>query len=73
VSYYKSALGRKKFIEGTYHGTVYSGDPTKTTWGNTIRVRHYWKFILYKAGITKYELSVGGDDSSTMVESRDVS
>jgi hypothetical protein len=33
-----------------------------TTFGNTIRVISMYRFLLYKAGIKEYRMSVGGDD-----------
>lgn len=62
-----SWLSRKKkskikLFSGKVKGTVFSGHPTRTTFGNTLRVITFVKFILYLADITNYHLSVGGDD-----------
>jgi hypothetical protein len=43
-------------------GTVYSGDPTRTTFGNSLRVICYMEFILWLARINKYKVFVAGDD-----------
>lgn len=54
---------RFKWIKGKYVGTVYSGDPTKTTFGNSLRVFFYSLYSIHLAGITKFFISVAGDDS----------
>lgn len=58
------------FISGTFNGTVFSGHPTRTTLGNTIRVILYLKFTLALANIPKsaYKLYVGGDDTFLLLE-----
>lgn len=43
-------------------GTVTSGHPTRTTFGNTLRVIHYYKFIFSELNIKHYRMFVGGDD-----------
>lgn len=43
-------------------GTVTSGHPTRTTFGNTLRVIHYYKFIFSELNIVHYRMFVGGDD-----------
>ncbi len=45
---------RFKWIKGIYNGTVYSGDPTKTTFGNSLRVIFYTKYVLKLANIKNY-------------------
>jgi len=47
---------------------VKSGDPTKTTFGNTIRVICYLEFVLFNAKITKYKMYVSGDDIFLLLE-----
>jgi len=61
---YKLKIGKKFKTLFSYilYGGVASGDPCMTTFGNTIRVICMYRFILYKAGITDYRMSVGGDD-----------
>lgn len=49
-------------------GTVFSGSPTLTTLGNTMRVMYYYKFILHCAGIHDYVLRVAGDDAVIWVD-----
>jgi len=57
-------VGKRKvaFLKGTLHGTVFSGHPTRTTFGNSLRVILYKRYIMHKAGITDYLLYVVGDD-----------
>lgn len=61
---------RKKFVSFNTWGTVKSGDPTKTTLGNTIRVLTYIEYICFLAGITEdqYFKFVAGDDVLIMME-----
>jgi len=58
-------------MEGILHGTVYSGHPTRTTFGNSLRVFLYTDFIMKRAGITKYRIWVCGDDMLMLMEKRD--
>lgn len=44
------------------NGTVTSGHPTRTTFGNTLRVIKYYMFIFDELGIVHYSMFVGGDD-----------
>ncbi len=53
---------RRRLLQAQIYGTVSSGHPTRTTFGNTLRVIHYYKFILHEANIDKYHMYVGGDD-----------
>lgn len=62
---------RVKLISATIHGTVSSGHPTRTTFGNTLRVIHYYKFILNEANIKHYRMYVGGDDFFIMLPKSD--
>lgn len=52
-------------------GTVFSGSPTLTTLGNTMRVILCLKFTLVNAGITNYVLRVAGDDAVLWIERAD--
>jgi len=45
----------------TLRGTTFSGHPTKTTLGNTMRSILYYRFIAHKAGV-EADLLVAGDD-----------
>jgi hypothetical protein len=54
-------------------GTTFSGHPTRTTLGNTLRVIFYHLFALYKTGVPFdsllnlnpiFGLAVSGDDSA---------
>lgn len=49
-------------------GTVFSGSPTLTTLGNTMRVIYYYKFMLHHADIHEYVLRVAGDDAVIWLE-----
>lgn len=49
-------------------GTVYSGHPTRTTLGNTLRVLSYIELIRKKANILKLCPFVSGDDSLVIIE-----
>jgi len=51
-------------------GTVTSGDPLRTTLGNTMRLLSYLEYIAHLAGINASCL-VAGDDGLIIVESRD--
>jgi hypothetical protein len=74
VSYMKDMNGKRfAFLTGKFNGTVFSGHPTRTTLGNSIRVILYLRFVLYKAGIGKYSLYVGGDDVFLIIEAEDLS
>jgi hypothetical protein len=55
-------------LKGKFNGTVFSGHPTRTTLGNSLRVILYIRFIMWKCGITKYSLWVGGDDVFILLE-----
>jgi len=56
----------------TIKGTVFSGHPSRTTLGNSLRVMLYNLYMMEKAGITKYSLSVGGDDTFILLEKQDL-
>jgi hypothetical protein len=53
---------RFQFIKGKIVGTVFSGHPLRTTFGNSMRVYYYFKFIAHLAGISKIKIFVCGDD-----------
>jgi len=61
-----------KMCQGELHGTVYSGHPTRTTFGNSVRVYLYTDYIMKRAGITEYKIWVCGDDMLMIMESDDV-
>lgn len=60
---------KKRILEATLVGTVFSGHPTRTTYGNTLRVILYLKFTFFLAGIDKYSLFICGDDCLAIIES----
>jgi hypothetical protein len=72
---YKTKVGRffRKFFRVVIHGTVTSGHPTRTTFGNSLRVILYWKFIFHELNITDYEMFVGGDDFQSFILEKDLS
>ena len=53
-------------LTGTIQGTVYSGHPTKTTMGNTLRVYLYNQFVMQtRFGLAEnqsYKMFVAGED-----------
>lgn len=51
---------------------MFSGHPTRTTLGNSLRVMLYNLYMFEKAGIKKYSLSVGGDDTFIILEKEDL-
>lgn len=55
-------------------GTVFSGSPVLTTFGNTLRVIHSIKFMMEHARIdpSSYVLRVAGDDAVMWVERKDL-
>jgi len=61
---------KKVEIAGTVKGTVFSGHPTRTTWGNTLRVLSY---IYYIGRVCKYKFQpfVSGDDAVVIMERAD--
>lgn len=68
IAYVKGYDGKLKVVEATIEGTVFSGHPTRTTFGNTLRVIFYMKYSFHLAGIKKYSLFVCGDDVLAMIE-----
>lgn len=52
------------------NGTVFSGHPTRTTWGNTMRVLSYAHFIAYLADIPNncIKIHASGDDLLIFIE-----
>jgi len=70
---YKAKKGEKRFqrlFKGKLRGTVFSGHPTRTTWGNTLRVLSYAHFIKYLAKIPDNEIYIfaAGDDMLIFME-----
>lgn len=51
VATLKSRFGKHK-LNQKIRGTTFSGSPTRTTLGNTLRVFLYWKYICARAGLT---------------------
>jgi hypothetical protein len=68
TSYYKPDGKRKKLLNCIIRGTVFSGHPSRTTLGNTMRVALYFLFILHKAKIDHFSLHVAGDDTFLLIE-----
>jgi len=62
---------RRKVISGAYYGTVFSGHPTRTTFGNSLRVYLYTDYIMKISNITKYKIWVCGDDMLAIIEKKD--
>lgn len=61
----KMSLNKKKVVimRGTVKGTTYSGHPTRTTLGNTLRVISYVYYITKLAGIDWDPFTNDGDMS----------
>lgn len=55
-------------MKAVVSGTVFSGHPTRTTFGNTLRVITYMKYIFSLGQIDKYGLFVCGDDVLGIIE-----
>jgi hypothetical protein len=72
ASFVKLNGKRIKICSGTLHGTVYSGHPTRTTFGNSVRVYLYTDYIMHRAGIKDYKIWVCGDDMLMVMERADV-
>jgi len=65
----------KKYVgKFVLQGTTFSGHPTKTTLGNTLRVIYYGLYTAARAGILYSDLLffVSGDDACMWIRSRDV-
>lgn len=56
VATLKSRFGNHK-LNQKIRGTTFSGSPTRTTLGNTLRVFLYWKYICSRAGLTTIDFS----------------
>ncbi len=71
---YKITLAKKfvRLFTCTINGTVTSGHPTRTTFGNTLRVIAYYEFIFEELGIQHYKFFVGGDDFYCIMLEKDV-
>lgn len=55
------------------NGTVTSGHPTRTTFGNTLRVILMYQYIFSVSGISRYRMYVGGDDFYAILLDKDYS
>lgn len=53
------------------NGTTFSGHPTRTTLGNTLRSLVYHAYMLHRANIDNYFLAAAGDDVVCWVEALD--
>jgi hypothetical protein len=68
---YKRAGHYVRVVQGTIDGTTFSGHPTRTTLGNSLRVFLYAKYVEYLAS-TKVGILVAGDDVICFVSKRDL-
>jgi len=70
---YKTKVGKKfnTIFSANINGTVTSGHPTRTTFGNTLRVILYYEFIFSELNITHYSMFVGGDDWFCIMTEKD--
>ena len=64
---------RTPILKGVINGTVFSGHPTRTTLGNTLRVLSYAWYIAHLAQVpeSKIKIHAAGDDMLIFIE-RDV-
>lgn len=70
--YVKYGKHRRKLFKATINGTVTSGHPTRTTFGNTLRVSLYYQYLFDREGVTNYSMFVGGDDFFAIVNDKDL-
>jgi len=63
---------KKIELSGEVRGTVYSGHPTRTTWGNTLRVLSYIEYIMKDCKLP-YTAFVSGDDATMIIEKQSLS
>lgn len=70
---YRTKIGKffRLIFRVTILGTVTSGHPTRTTFGNTLRVILYYEFIFYELGIVHFSMFVGGDDFYCILTKKD--
>jgi len=68
--YYKNTHKSRKVISVTVNGTTFTGDPTRTTLGNTLRSYSYLSFVRHKAGVPKRSMKFlcAGDDVKIVYE-----
>ncbi len=68
--YHKGSKKRALLADVMIEGTTFTGHPTRTTLGNTLRSYLYAKFIARKAGIPKNKIQMlcSGDDMMIFVE-----
>ncbi len=60
-----------KYFSAVLKGTTFTGHPTRTTLGNTLRMMYYTLYIAYKAGVVVYSCHAG-DDVVIVLEACDV-
>ncbi len=68
VAYVNGYDGKVRILSAQIRGTVFSGHPTRTTFGNTFRVIFYMRYSFYLANNTNFTLYVCGDDVLIMME-----
>lgn len=62
---------QQKVVSGTIYGTTFTGSPTLTTFGNSLRVLLYHQFIAERANV-KINVAVSGDDSFFLIDPKDL-
>ncbi len=60
-----------KYFGAKIRGTTFTGHPTRTTLGNTLRMMFYTRFIAFIAGVY-IEACHAGDDVVVIIEREDV-
>jgi len=63
---------KRRLIEGTICGTTFSGHPTRTTFGNTLRVICYLYYVCKKTGVRWDPLTNLGNEINFLVAGDDV-
>jgi len=71
-AYMRIRKKRVKYISGVLNGTVYSGHPLRTTFGNSMRMYYYNKYMFHLAKVTVGTIFVCGDDSLVLLQRQDI-
>jgi len=68
---YKRGGTYTRVVNGKIRGTTFSGHPTRTTLGNSLRVYLYARFVAHRAGV-KIGTIVAGDDVLCFISRNDL-
>lgn len=72
VTYMKHNKKKHRLLSGYLNGTVFSGHPTRTTFGNSLRVYLYTDYVMHLSNITKRKIWVCGDDMLCIINKNDL-